>query len=96
MGCGDPAALIPPPLSDATTLPPLAPPAKLGVLVLSAPLSPRLDASQWISMSHSNAERTGDLKIKKEVFLSICTIPHRCLFPHFVPTGAAVGNGGSG
>lgn len=66
VGCGDPAALIPPPLSDATTLPPLAPPAKLGVLVLSAPLSPRLDASQWISMSHSNAERTGDLKIKKE------------------------------
>lgn len=34
-------------------------------LVLSSPLSPRLDASQWISMSHSNAEK---LMIKKEFF----------------------------
>lgn len=40
-------------------------------LVLSGPLSPRLDASQWISMSHSNAEK---LMIKKEFFL--CIIPH--------------------
>lgn len=40
-------------------------------LVLSGPLSPRLDASQWISMSHSNAEK---LMIKKEFFLRI--IPH--------------------
>lgn len=41
-------------------------------LVLSGPLSPRLDASQWISMSHSNAEK---LMIKKEVFF-LCIIPH--------------------
>lgn len=40
-------------------------------LVLSSPLSLRLDASQWISMSHSNAEK---LMIKKEFFL--CIIPH--------------------
>jgi len=40
-------------------------------LVLSSPLSPRLDASQWISMSHSNAEK---LMIKKEFFL--CIIPY--------------------
>ncbi|XP_037267660.1 uncharacterized protein LOC119159166 [Falco rusticolus] len=40
-------------------------------LVLSGPLSPRLDASQWISMSHSNAEK---LMIKKD--FSLCIIPH--------------------
>lgn len=92
VGCGDPAALIPPPLSDATTLPPLAPPAKLGVLVLSAPLSPRLDASQWISMSHSNAERTGDLKIKKErvFFVHLYDSPP-LYFPPLCPHGCSCG-----